>query len=69
MTINEIKEKLPEVKICLEGKTFAGAVLGRNNPYATVTIKNALFGIPYCSFTFSWAAIERAINNKTSLTI
>jgi len=67
MTINECKEKLPDVnvKITPYGKTFLkGMVRGRKNDFASIMFSNN-----GCLVTFeaSWAAVARAATNGTAI--
>ena len=67
LTIKEIKAQLPDVKVTLDGKVYVGQVSGRDNPFATVTIRHAVWGFHYAQF--SWQAIKRAVNDDTSLSL
>ena len=66
MTIAEIKEQLPTVKINLNSRIVAGQISGHYNQFAAVNTK--VDGIAM-GWDFSWQAIERAINNNTALEI
>lgn len=62
MTINEIKEQLPDVKVNVNGKIETCQIAGRKLDYPSV----------YTSigrFEYSWQAIERAINDNTALKV
>lgn len=61
MTIEEIKENLPDVKIEFEGKVQSAHVRGRKNKFASVILKNGLV------FEYAWQTIERVINNGSYL--
>ena len=63
MTMLEIKSKLPNVLITIDGKIVTGRVSGRLNKFASVSEFGKLGSI----FHFSWEAIERAINHNTPL--
>jgi hypothetical protein len=65
MTIKELKEKLPDVKVNVDGKTYTGILTGRINKFATVTVHHPVWGKH--NFEFSWQAVTRAINNDTEL--
>ena len=69
MTVTEIKDFLPKVKLSIAGKVFEATTSGRENGFCAVTVYKPFPGIPWQSWEFSWEAIERAINNKTALTI
>jgi len=69
MTIEEIKDFLPKVKVRLNGKTFEATTSGRENGFCAVTVFKPFPGIPFQSWEFSWEAIARSINEKTSLSI
>lgn len=60
MNIQEIKEKLPDVKIkTVDGRIITAKVYGRNLPFAKVSSPTwGNFG-----FDVSWETIERCINN------
>lgn len=57
MTLKQIKEDLPQVQIIFAGKQYTGGLSGRKNKFACVWIQE--FQV---QFEFSWAAIERAVN-------
>jgi hypothetical protein len=63
MTIEQIKEQLPPVRVCFQGQEVEGRVCGRMEHFATVWIEN----IPEYGAAFSWKAIQRAINEKLVL--
>jgi hypothetical protein len=69
-TIEQIKSELPNVKIEINKKIYNGQVFGRCNQFATVAayentkIYNRVF---ISSYEFSWAAIQRAVNNNSIL--
>lgn len=64
MTIEEIKEKLPDVKVKYQGKIYNAILTGRKNTFATI---HTITEYNVQSFDYSWQAIERAINNDTAL--
>jgi len=63
MDIKEIKTKLPNVWIIVNGKRTTGRVTGRLNEFASVSEFGKLGQI----YHFSWQAVERAVNNNTHL--
>ena len=74
MTLAEIKEKLPRVKVKLaSGRVVEAALSGRKNTYASVyypTDPQFVRGFfTQHKWEFSWEAIEQAINNNTSLIV
>ena len=66
MTIDEIKERLPDVKVSFNGDVYNGVLSGRERQFPLVTIFHSMRAQ---SFEFSWSAIERAINTDTPLKI
>jgi len=64
MTIQEIKENLPDIKIKLDnGEIVKGLVRGRNLRFAKVS-RTTWGGF---AFDVAWETIERCINNNTPL--
>jgi hypothetical protein len=59
-TIEEVKEKLPSVRVIIGTKVAKGRVVGRKNKFATVHTRLG-------SYEFSWLAITRAINGNYAL--
>lgn len=53
MTIEEIKENLPEVRVKIDGKIYRTRVAGRLNDYADIL---------GCSY--SWEAVQRVVNGE-----
>ncbi len=64
MTINEIKENLPDVKLLRDGKAYTGNIRGKKLKFAKVLIVGTGVDI-----TASWEAIARAINSNTPVII
>lgn len=70
MTIEQVKEQLPSVKLFRCGKTYNATVKGRKLPFAMVCINPQDGNKDYeLSWEFSWASITRAINTDTPLTL
>ena len=69
MTINETKDFLPKVKVSINGKIFEATTSGRENGFCAVTVYKPFPGIPWQSWEYSWEAVTRAVNNKTTLKI
>jgi len=65
MTIAEIKEQLPDVKVKLYGRIVTGQLAGRKLDYPTVHLRTC----PPSSFQYSWETIQHSINTDTPLTI
>jgi len=59
-TVDEVKEKLPNVRVNVSGKITVGRVMGRKNRYATVHTSKG-------SFEYSWIAVTRAVNGDYAL--
>jgi hypothetical protein len=70
MNLQEIKEKLPVVKIKFQNKIYNGIISGRKNDFPSVSfvLDDPATG-PIISFNFSWAAIYNAINKNKPLTV
>lgn len=64
MTIEEVKQELPSVRIIWLGRMWSASIRGRQNKFATVVLQDTLAA----AFTFTWEAIARAITTKTPLT-
>jgi hypothetical protein len=64
MTIDEIKEKLPDVKVKVFGEVYNGMLSGREKQFPLVYV----FELRQ-SYAFSWHAIYRAVNNNTALIV
>lgn len=62
MTIKEVKESIPDVKISVNGKIYNGKVIGKlvDFPYVYIPELNA-------EYPFSWEAITRTINEASAL--
>lgn len=63
MSIDDIKNMLPDVQVSFGGVALLGILCGRNDDVATVYVparENA-------SFQFSWPTIRRAINDNRTL--
>ena len=61
-TIKQIKEDLPDVMIETPQGIFKYRTCGRLNNYATTRLGSS-------SYEFSWYAIQRAVNNGTTLKV
>jgi len=68
MTIEEVKELLPDVPVILLGKRArqtVGQVSGRKEAFATVTVRFIYGGMEdRLSQTYSWEAVTRAANGQ-----
>lgn len=62
LTIKEIKEQLPDVKIRVNGKVETGKVRGRALQYAVVFVGDN-------SWEYSWEAMQRAVNKNRILEV
>ena len=66
LTIEQIKEELPDVQIKVFNKIVSGHLVGRKEQFANVWVE--LDGTQL-SWTFSWFAIKEALaNNRVLLT-
>ncbi len=63
MTIEQIKELLPDVKVNILGTIGLAGVSGRLEKFATITMP-----MTGCSYQVSWDAIARAINANEAIT-
>jgi hypothetical protein len=66
MTIDEIKENLPDVKVKIGTGIFTGILRGRFLPYAQVWVPE--LG-PDIKIEYSWKIVQQAINNNKPLKI
>jgi hypothetical protein len=73
MTVNEVKQELPMVRIRWNGKHWWGRVSGRLNRFATVCPWQAIDKrklvttiIGPC-IEFAWETVTRAVNSDTEL--
>ena len=64
LTIDQVKETLPNVQIESHGKTYTAKVRGRRNPFAEVSWDTDC-GIMYAEF--AWQTVTNAINNNEVL--
>ena len=62
LTVAQVKEKLPSVRVNVNGKIVPGRVVGRKNKFATVHTRLG-------SWDFSWLTVTRAHNSKSVLTV
>jgi hypothetical protein len=60
MTIDEVKEELPDVKVCYDNTIQWANVYGRKNDFASVYPVNAPDGV---KFEVSWLAVANAAGN------
>lgn len=68
MTIDEIKRGLPDVKVRVSSDYIKdGRISGRQNKYATVSLKSA-WG-DYTKYQFSWRTIQHHLETGEPLTI
>jgi hypothetical protein len=58
LTVDEVRSFLPDVMVKIEDKLYEGKTVGRNNPYATVTVKVPLVG--FISYQYAWETILRS---------
>jgi hypothetical protein len=69
MTVDEAKEKLPDVLVrCGANMTVLAQTSGRKEPYATVTLPSSPGGTPSV-WQFSWESIARAATEGRCLQI
>ena len=66
MTVQEVKDKLPNVKVKLFGRVLTGHVSGRKKKYATVWVKS---GGHIYDHQYSWQTVARAITMKQPLRV
>jgi hypothetical protein len=66
LTIEEIKDLLPDVKVATDSgnRKFIGKVSGRKNRFATVTVYT--YGLT-SSYEVSWPTVARAYNNNSAI--
>ena len=72
LTVQDVKRKLPMVKVKWLGLIFRAKVSGRKNKFAGVTPMYDSKGKKLkvlATFEFSWEAVTRAVNNNTHLII
>ena len=58
MTIAEIKEKLPDVKVLYKNKVYIGRVYGRTNKFPTTVITVDGHDI---HFEVAWATVQQCL--------
>jgi len=69
MTIQEVKDTLPDVKIRIGDDVYEGKVSGSQRTYAKVTAWVGDDEQPWpLSYDFSWKAVTRAANTGSILT-
>ena len=66
-TIQSIKKTLPDVKVKIGKQVFHAMVVGRNNPFATVTFKMPLIG--FVSYEYAWPTILHSLESGKPLTV
>ena len=64
LTIDQVKEALPDVQVESRGKVYTAKVRGRRNPFAEVSWDTDC-GIMYADF--AWQTVTNAINNNKVL--
>lgn len=64
-TIDQVKEKLPDVKVKIAGNVYTGHVKGRKERFPTVYVD----AFPAMDLKYSWQAITHSLNNETELLI
>lgn len=68
VTLEYVKEQLPDVLVEYQGGVFTGKVTGEDTDYATVTIApDGDYGYGYVTAEFSWEAVTRMINTGSPL--
>ena len=60
MTLNEVKNILPDVKVKYHGIIYAGQVRGRKCDYATIYFNDV-------HADWSWESVTRAVSQNTPL--
>lgn len=63
MTVKEVKEQLPEVKVNLSGNIYTGHIGGRKLPFPRVHIRE----LCNASWEVSWETIARCINEGKAI--
>ena len=73
-TAKWVRELLPSVPLKIGRRTFDARVMGRKNPFATVSVtflehgdREYLRGLPWIDFEYSWETIADALNNGSVL--
>lgn len=67
MTIEQIKEKLPDVKVKIGDKIHTGHVRGRLMDFAHVWVLGVPTPNSQCSQEYSWETIQRAVETGRPL--
>ena len=65
MTIEQVKDELPDVSVKWRGTVYRAGVRGRKNRFATVF----LFDLPEVSAEWSWAAVARSVESGCPLVL
>ena len=65
MTIEELKDKLPDVRVEFNGTLYLATVHGRKNKFATVAVHVGTGR--YVTAEYSWESIARSVETRRPL--
>jgi hypothetical protein len=68
MTVAEVREKLPDVKVLVKGRQVAGVVTGRALDFARIYVTDPSFG-PFLAGEWAWSTVTRAVNENLPLRV
>lgn len=69
MNIEEIKEKLPSVKVKIGGKVWEGRISGRKEKFATVIVPLGTYPATFGPYQYAWETIKRHLDTGKPLTV